>query len=148
VTERDESDSNIIIISNILESYRKNFSLYLSENIIRNFRAYARRHLTKSTAECLEEALMEYMDNHPVDGVTLSFEANGVTKQVTIAERLSSRILSNKIENTLIILDRLDGDNRRIAFRDDLQNHILKAFKLRTRSDRLTGLIERAEEYL
>ena len=146
--ERDRDQSNITYICDILDSPRKTVAFYMKGGIAKTFSSYAHRNLDKSMAECLETALLEYMERNPLKQVMVSYELRESIKERTLNDRVQSKILCNKIENTLSILDRVDKKNNQLIFKGELEDHLLRAIKLKSPSEDLVSLIERAEEYL
>lgn len=146
----DRKDSNILDILDILDSPRSSTCFHLKKSVAKAFRTYARRHPSYNIADCLESALLEYIQNHPLATVSLNFNLVEKIKGRVLQNRIEEKILSNEITRLLDLIDRRNGKgrNNNAKYVFELQDLLLKAIKLKTPSVDMDALLMRAEEYL
>lgn len=148
--ERDQNQHNILNIFNILDSPRKTTCFYINTSVAKAFRTYARFHPHQILADCLEKALLNYMKQNPLNGVTLNVELVEKIRDGALNGRIEEKVLSSEITRVLSIIDRrsekgLRDNSRNIS---DLHGLLLRAIKLKSPGHSMTMLLERAEGYL
>lgn len=141
----EKKRSDISVRSDMLE--RKTCTFYAYPNIINGFKRY-----TKFTglqmSECFEKALIEYMQNHPVEQITLNVTMDLRSTIPTMKEELQASLLVDEIRVKLNILER--NDERTYAYvnaRKDLQKILLKAVDLQHVDPELEALFEKGRNY-
>jgi len=140
--------SNISNISNMLE--RKSFSVYMYPNIYKSFVEFS-KFTGKTTAECHEAALLEFMRNNPVSQVTLQVTKDWSSVLPNLADKLKLKIIKNNLSDNLELMKRLHQVGNDSKIREHLhtfQKIIEKALRVKTIDNELTELLRQSEEYL
>jgi len=146
----DQKQYNILNILDILESPRKSTCFYISVAVAEAFRIYARRHPSYGVADCLENALMEYMRNNPLKDMLLNIGLVEDIRGRGVNNRVEEKILVDKITRILKIIDRFKkrGSDNHLQYISDLHDLLLRAVKLRSPSEVMVALLGRAEAYI
>lgn len=128
---------------------RKNESFWMSPNIARGFRSYS-RFTNQPVGVCVEEALIEYMQNHPVQQVSLSVIRDLRSIVPSLQTRLRTKILKRRIRHVLNILTRLEQNStgNPDEFRRQLHKLVLQATKIRSPEPSLLELLGEAEDHI
>lgn len=154
--------NNIIIgkknqsnISNILDLIdqnkigRTNFSIYISGNIVNAWRLFCRTS-GKSTCWTTEEALLEYMKNHPSSQVQFNLTRNIQVIAPDVQHRIKVKILVDEIKTNLQHVKSVKAEGRG-SLRSTtlaLRKSCLKASKLSSTDPDLLNILEEAEAHL
>ena len=148
--ERDREEYNRINILNLLGAPRKPTTFYMKKSVATAFRSYAKRHPSYNVADCVEYALLEYMQNHPLHDVSLNFKVVEKIKDRVLQNRIEETILSSEITRVVDLIDRRSGrgQNNNGQYVCELQDLLLKAIRLKDPSDATVKILERAEGYL
>lgn len=149
---------------------RSNCSFHILPHIARGFRTYA-RFSEKTLGECVEDALIEYMRNHPSDQVSLNLTMSMDSVIMDISSRLQLKLLKTDLKNKIENVERLKAEyklhknqntdlKQRIKSakltkaQTELQNNlkalnklIKKAIPYATYPD-IKDLLEKAEEFI
>ena len=143
----EKNGSNLIQKSIRLE--RRNFSIYLSENIWEGWKKYCLLSGC-SHASINESALIEYMQRHPVAQVNLNVTRDLTDMAPKVKDRIRNKVLKDKIRSTMGTLNsiRESGRGNQHSFRSQLQKLLLQATNLRRPDTELMELIEEAEALL
>lgn len=146
----DRESSNILDMLDILDTPRTSTCFHLKKSVAKAFRTYGRRHPSYNIADCLEFALLEYIQNHPLKDVALNFNLVEKIKDRVLHNRIEEKILSSEITRVLNLIDcRNDkGRNNNSQYVFELQDLLLKAIKLKIPSRDMDALLERAEAYI
>jgi hypothetical protein len=140
--------SNISVISNMLE--RKSFSVYMYPNIYKSFAEYS-KFTGKTTAECHEAALLEFMRNNPVSQVTLQVTKSWSADLPNLADKIKMKIIKNNLSDYLELMKRLHQIGNESNIKEHLpefQKVIEKSLRVKNRDKELTELLRQSEEYL
>lgn len=137
---------NILNILNILND-RKVTTVYASKKLMNEFSQYARGS-QESVATNLENALIEYMINHPLENHVVTIQH--VLKESLnngIQHDLEDQILCSDIEDYLETLERIkrSGQGDFEEFKLGLYKVVVNAIKFRSPSDRLLSLLHKVK---
>ena len=144
---------NIIDKYNILDQEknkpRGTCSFYMSRSLYKGWCRYCElsgqkhNHLT-------EEALLEYMRNHPVPQVTLNVTQDLAAYAPDIKTRLRNKILRDKIGSVIATLHRIQETGRgdRTIFSQQLQKLVLQATNMKHPDADLMELLKEAEDLI
>ena len=121
----------------------------MSRDVALVFRRYAHMH-TGSLAVCIENALLEYMQNHPLEDVNLTINHVTEKKLTEIQKRLEIALMYSEIKHLVEVLDRIQrtGLGNYKEFQYDLLKALKPAIKLRTPSPKLIELLKEAEKHI
>ena len=118
--------------------------------IAQGFRTYA-KFTENKVGVCVEEALIEYMRNNPVDQVTLNVTKDMRSVLPTLADKLKLKIIKNNLSDKLELMKRLHQIGNESKIKEHLpsfQKIIEKALRVKTVDNELTDLLRQSEEYL
>ncbi len=148
--ERDQKQYYIFNISDISHGPRKGICFYINTSIAKAFKTYARFHPQHNLADCLERALLKYMQETPLEGVSINIELVENIKNKALGSRIEEKILVSEITRVLKVLDSIkkNGRSNYPRFLYELQGLLMKAIKIKTPSESTVKLLERAETYL
>ena len=148
--ERDRKQYYILDILDISHAPRKGICFYINTSVAKAFKAYAKFHPHHNLADCLEGALLKYMRETPLDGVTLNMELVENIRDKALGNRIEEKILVSEITRVLKLLNSIHekGRNNYQRFFFELQGLLMKAIKIKNPSDDTIVLLERAEAYL
>ena len=128
---------------------RNNTSFHILPQIANGFRTYA-KHTGKPVGECVEQALIEYMQNHPTPQIKLNIQQHQPNTNTDIQNRLRNKILTSRIQGTIQILRHLNktktGD--KTYYQIQLRKLVLQAASLRNPDEYLLRLMEEAEDFI
>lgn len=129
---------------------RSNKSFWVLPNVADGFRQYA-RFTDKTFGECVEDAFIEYMRNHPLDQVSLSITKDIREVLPNLADRLKGKIFKNRLSDKLELIIRLHeiGNEHEIKRNlPDFQKAVEKALKVKNPDKGLLDLLRESEDYL
>jgi len=129
---------------------RSNCSFHMLPQIAQGFRTYA-KFTENKVGVCVEEALIEYMRNNPVDQVTLNVTKDMRSVLPTLADKLKLKITKNNLSDKLELMKRLHQIGNESKIKEHLpsfQKIIEKALRVKTVDNELTDLLRQSEEYL
>ena len=150
-TTKTKNPYNITNITHMLyDKNRGQGSIYCSKGLLEAYRGYAKRVYDKSMADCLERALLNDMESHPVEEINI--EINHFTEEMLdeVQQRLEVGIMYSEIKRLVEILDRIEstGQGNYKEFQYDLIKALKPAVKLRNPSTKLIVLLAAAEKHV
>jgi len=129
---------------------RTNTSFHILPSIASGFRSYS-KFQSKTVGGCVEAAFIEYMQNHPVDQVTLQVTKDMRSFIPSLSDKLKLKIIKNKLSKRLEVTIRLYQRGNEYDIQDNLevfQKIIEKALRIKNPDPELTELLRKSEEYL
>ena len=128
-------------------SIRKNCSFHMDEGVAHSFRLFARRYPKKTLAELIELALIEFMENHPLEDVLIVIQQKFVEEIDTVQDRIEQKIICKELRFCMDTLDRIEETGRgdSDAFQDRLVTCLGQAIKIKNPNDTLIALMEKID---
>lgn len=147
----EKSEYNIIEKYNIIDQEKRAAnrgpaSFYMSRDLAQNWRRWCDLNGQKDYI-LIEDALLTYMQSHPIPQVTLSVTKDLAAYAPNVKERLQNKIIREKIAAVIAIIRRHQKD--RVEWRTQrtqLQKLVMQATKLRKPDQDLLDLLRQAEE--
>jgi len=123
---------------------RSNQSFHLFPSVADSFRKYAHRVPEKNVGEVIEEALFEYIENHPIEDVTLIIQRKLTEEIPDVSRRLEQKILIKDIRYCVYHMDniRKTGKGDYDCFHEQLIGHLKNAIKIKNPNGELVKLME------
>jgi len=128
---------------------RSNISFWVLPNIAKGFRMYV-KFTGKTLGVCVEEALLEYMKNHPIQQVTLNITKDMNSFVMDISTKLEYKLLKKDLEKRINIVARLSDSKNEIELQRQLktlEKLIRKSLKFSSDIE-IKRLLEKAEKYI
>ena len=128
---------------------RNNCSFWMLPNIAKGFRTYS-KFSGKSIGECVEEAFLEYMKNHPLEQVSLNVTTDMRTVFQDISTRIEMKLTINELQKILDLLYKYDKIGNTLDYEQELkklQKTVRKAIKF-SANPQMRTLLEKAEEFI
>ncbi len=136
---------------NQLDQYnRTNTSFHLRPHVANAIRKYS-RFTDKTVGECVEAAFIEYMQNHPVDQVSLSVTSDIRSILPTLKSRMKHKIVRKQLEDTLKVTIRLHQKGNDYDIRthySTFRKAVEKALRVKKPDEDLLNILRRCEDYL
>ena len=132
---------------------RSNCSFWILSHIARGFRTYA-KFSGKTVGSCVEEALLEYMKNHPTDQVSLNLTVDMNSFIMDLDSRLKLKLLKIDLEKTISNIDRMQNNKIRPGKPHQIQNQLRELHKLVKKAipfshyPDIREILEKAEEFI
>ena len=136
---------------NQLDQYnRTNTSFHLRPRVANSLRRYS-RFTDKTVGECVEAAFIEYMQNHPVDQVSLSVTSDIRSILPSLKSRMKNKIILKQLEDTLKVTIRLHQKGNDYDIRKHyptFRKAVEKALRVKKPDEDLLNILRRCEDYL
>lgn len=123
-------------------------SFYLEESVAKSFREYAKRVPGKTVGEVLEEALVEYMGNHPVELFVSPIQLTIGDTLGDKKEEIRVRLLTKQIQRVSKILANIDenGVGEREKWEAKLVELLLRGTEVKNGGEEFLAVLEEAYE--
>jgi len=126
---------------------RESWGAHIDSSVAQGFTDYARLGKRK-VGRVVEDALIEYMKNHPISDVQININQQ-VEKIVPVQQSIKIRIFTEKIQKRLDIIKRIiEKEHNPSNHVDELKCEILKLVDIPNLPESTIELLEEASTYL